>query len=202
MTTLDGAAYRLTRFQLRLRFQRFQHRNMMTSQNPADYIIQYCSTPTLMGLAEEWEVPWQYLVPYVTATAGVLATVCWIIKQMTRDPDEAEDAIRDVKRRRSPDCALAILPNGKKDMWDYQWRRKLTPERYASLRKAECDPPNLPNEDGGIEGIMEDGIFECAGCRTPLYDNDFRFEAGSGWPCFYTCLPNAVRGHTSPPRVR
>ena len=52
--------------------------------------------------------------------------------------------------------------------------------------------PSLPSPQGGIEDIMEDGTFRCSGCETPLYDNEARFEAGSGWPCFYTCLPNAV----------
>ena len=96
-------------------------------------------------------------------------------------------------RRRSPECALAQLPDGSKDKWDRQWKRELPAERYASLRAGEADPPNLPAEEGGLDTVEEDGIFACAGCDTPLYDNDFRFEAGCGWPCFYTCLENAVR---------
>lgn len=96
-------------------------------------------------------------------------------------------------RRRGPECALAQVPDGSKDKWDRQWRHELPAERYASLRAGEADPPNLPAEEGGLDGMEEDGIFACAGCDTPLYDNDFRFEAGCGWPCFYTCLDKAVR---------
>ena len=41
--------------------------------------------------------------------------------------------------------------------------------------------------------VTEDGIFSCAGCGTALYDNRSRFNAGCGWPCFFTCLDRAVR---------
>lgn len=97
------------------------------------------------------------------------------------------------KRRRAPECRLAVVPDGSKDRSDRVWRRELPPNRYAALRTGETDPPNLPADEGGIEDVQEDGVFECAGCGTPLYDNDMRFEAGSGWPCFFTCLDDSVR---------
>lgn len=107
--------------------------------------------------------------------------------------EKARAAAETHKRRRSPECALARLPDGSKDKWDSVWQRDLLPHRYEALRKGETDPPNLPEEEGGLDCVEEDGIFACAGCGQHLYDNDFRFEAGCGWPCFYTCLENAVR---------
>jgi peptide-methionine (R)-S-oxide reductase len=97
------------------------------------------------------------------------------------------------KRRRDPACVLAILPDGSKDRSDREWRRVLPPNRYASLRAAETDPPNLPADEGGIEDFLEDGVFLCAGCGAMVYDNDARYDAGCGWPCFFTCVENAVR---------
>lgn len=90
---------------------------------------------------------------------------------------------------------LAIVPDGSKERSDRQWKQDLPPLRYASLRQAETDPPNLPAEEGGgfDDLIEEEGIFACAGCGAHLYDNEARFEAGCGWPCFYTCFENAVR---------
>ena len=43
------------------------------------------------------------------------------------------------------------------------------------------------------QALVADGTYYCAGCDTPLYDSDHRFETGCGWPTFYTCLPGAVR---------
>lgn len=107
-------------------------------------------------------------------------------------------------RRRDADTMLAIEPDGSKDKSDRAWKRELHPLIYASLRQGETDPPNLAMEDGGMDDmlIVEDGVFACAGCGTPLYDNDFRFEAGAGWPCFFTCLPNAVRERRDADDVR
>ena len=112
----------------------------------------------------------------------------------SRAPADAKQAAAEAHgRRRSPQCALAITPDGRRDKWDSQWRTLLPPLTYASLRTATTDPPNLPAEEGGLDTVEDDGVFVCAGCDTPLYDNDFRFEAGCGWPCFYTCLDKAVR---------
>ena len=97
-------------------------------------------------------------------------------------------------RRRADGCDLAIEPDGSKDKWDRTWRKELSPQTYASLRAGEVDPANLETSEGGIDDTLEEeGIFVCAGCGSELYDNDTRFEAGCGWPCFFTCLPGAVR---------
>ena len=100
------------------------------------------------------------------------------------------------KRRRDDKCDLALLPDGSKDKSNRAWRRELSPTVYASLREGETDPPNLPPEEGGLDDdaiLPLDGVYRCAGCGSDLYDNDTRFEAGCGWPCFFTCLPGAVR---------
>ena len=62
------------------------------------------------------------------------------------------------------------------------------------LAEGEADPPNLPTDEGGFEDNLEDdGVYVCAGCGAECYLQDCRFEAGCGWPCFFTCLPDAVR---------
>ena len=138
-------------------------------------------------------MPWDEYVPIVSAAFGILVTLHWVYSTCTRDPDETRDKMRRIGQRRGEGCQMAIVPDGALDKWDRAWRKSLPAERYASLRKGETDPPNLPAEEGGISGVMEEGVFSCAGCGTPLYDNEARFEAGCGWPCFFTCLPNAVR---------
>ncbi len=39
----------------------------------------------------------------------------------------------------------------------------------------------------------EDGVFDCAGCGTPLYTATSKFDSGCGWPAFYEGLPGAIR---------
>ena len=109
-------------------------------------------------------------------------------------PSPTEAGPQPKPKRRGEECALAIWPNGSKDKGDRAWKKELTPEVYVSLRESVTDPPNLAAAEGGFDDILtEDGTFVCAGCGSALYDSDARFEAGSGWPCFFTCIQDAVR---------
>ena len=135
-------------------------------------------------------------IVYVVGTvAAAIVLVSWLSPgDSTRAPGRAPSDGDDGHRRRAPECALAIVPDGSKDRSEREWRRLLPPPVYASLRKGETEPPNLETEDGGLDDVLaEDGQYHCAGCGTPLDDSDARFEAGCGWPCFFTCLKGAVR---------
>ena len=57
---------------------------------------------------------------------------------------------------------------------DDEWRQKLSPERYAVLRKKGT------------------GMFTCAGCGAELFSSDAKFESGSGWPSFFQGLGNGT----------
>jgi peptide-methionine (R)-S-oxide reductase len=36
------------------------------------------------------------------------------------------------------------------------------------------------------------GVFICAGCETPLFNNTVKFESGTGWPSFTTPIAGAL----------
>ena len=75
---------------------------------------------------------------------------------------------------------------------DAEWRKRLTPAQYATLRKEATDRPgNSPylNEKRA-------GIYACAGCALPVYSSKTKFDSGTGWPSFYAALPNSVRNRT------
>jgi len=71
---------------------------------------------------------------------------------------------------------------------DDEWRRTLTPDQYAVLRKhgterAGTSPLNVEKRDG---------MFVCAGCGQPLFSSETKFESGTGWPSFYKPLDGAI----------
>lgn len=35
----------------------------------------------------------------------------------------------------------------------------------------------------------------CAGCGTPLFKSDFKFNSGCGWPAFWDEIPGSVDRH-------
>jgi peptide-methionine (R)-S-oxide reductase len=71
---------------------------------------------------------------------------------------------------------------------DAEWKQRLTPAQYATLRRAATDPP------GRSPFLSEKraGIFSCAGCALPLFSSKAKFDSGTGWPSFSAALPNAV----------
>jgi len=75
---------------------------------------------------------------------------------------------------------------------DAEWRKRLSPEAYAVLRKASTEQP-------GSSPLLEEhraGIFACAGCALPLFSSKTKFDSHTGWPSFYAPLPKATLSKT------
>jgi peptide-methionine (R)-S-oxide reductase len=71
---------------------------------------------------------------------------------------------------------------------DDDWRKTLTPEQFQVLRehgteRAGTSPLNYEKRSG---------TFSCAGCGTPLFSADAKFESGTGWPSFFEPIEGAV----------
>ncbi len=73
---------------------------------------------------------------------------------------------------------------------DAEWRKRLTPEQYAVLRRAGTEPAFC----GGYFVTREHGagLYHCVGCGAGLFRSATKFDSGSGWPSFWEPLPGAV----------
>lgn len=69
-----------------------------------------------------------------------------------------------------------------------EWRRELDPDAYRVLREHGTERPGT----SPLNDEHRPGVFRCAGCGTPLFAADAKFESGSGWPSFFKPLPEAV----------
>ncbi|WP_242098081.1 MULTISPECIES: peptide-methionine (R)-S-oxide reductase MsrB [unclassified Sphingomonas] len=72
---------------------------------------------------------------------------------------------------------------------DAEWRKRLSPAAYDTLRHEGTERPF----SSPLNGEHRAGIFACGGCALPAFSSKTKFESGTGWPSFWAPLPNAVR---------
>jgi peptide-methionine (R)-S-oxide reductase len=72
-----------------------------------------------------------------------------------------------------------------------EWRKLLTPEQFAVLRKAGTERPYA----SALLKEHRAGTFSCVGCDLDLFSSTTKFDSGTGWPSFYAPLDRAVTEH-------
>jgi peptide-methionine (R)-S-oxide reductase len=83
---------------------------------------------------------------------------------------------------------------------DDQWRKKLTPEQYAVLRRKGTEQPF----SGKLLHNKSQGVYVCAACGQTLFSSDTKYDSKSGWPSFsdvisqgaVTLIPDSYQGMT------
>ncbi|GFR51530.1 hypothetical protein Agub_g13947 [Astrephomene gubernaculifera] len=74
---------------------------------------------------------------------------------------------------------------------DGVWKQILSAEEFHILRQKGTERAGT----GKYNKFYEDGVYKCAGCGTPLYKSETKFNSGCGWPAFYDEIPGAVERH-------
>ncbi|GAA6032164.1 hypothetical protein JCM8097_007105 [Rhodosporidiobolus ruineniae] len=78
------------------------------------------------------------------------------------------------------------------DKPDSEWQLQLSKEQFRILREKGTEPAGSGEYDKHYPGK---GVYECAGCGTPLYTADTKFKSGCGWPAFFAPIPGAITEH-------
>lgn len=71
---------------------------------------------------------------------------------------------------------------------DAEWRKRLSPAAYATLRHEATERPF----SSPLDKEHRTGTYLCAGCDLPLFTSLTKFNSRTGWPSFWRPLPRAV----------
>jgi peptide-methionine (R)-S-oxide reductase len=69
-----------------------------------------------------------------------------------------------------------------------EWKKRLTPEQFAVLRKHGT-------ERAGTSALNDEkraGMYHCVACDLPLFSSKAKFDSGTGWPSFYEAIPGTL----------
>lgn len=69
-----------------------------------------------------------------------------------------------------------------------EWKNILTSDQYYILREAGTERPFSSK----LNKNYSSGTYVCAGCSTPLYEGEHKFDSGTGWPSFDRAVQNNV----------
>ena len=75
---------------------------------------------------------------------------------------------------------------------DEEWKRRLSPEAYATLRHEATERAGT----SPLNAEKRKGTFVCAGCDLPLFKSETKYESGTGWPSFYSFIPGSLETKT------
>jgi peptide-methionine (R)-S-oxide reductase len=71
---------------------------------------------------------------------------------------------------------------------DDEWRKLLTPDQFAVLRKSATERPFT----SPLLHEKRRGNFACAGCDLDLFSSTTKYDSRTGWPSFWTPIEGAV----------
>lgn len=69
-----------------------------------------------------------------------------------------------------------------------EWRAALSPAAYKVLREHGTERAGT----SPLNAEKRAGVFHCAGCDTPLFESETKFESGTGWPSFTSPIAGNV----------
>lgn len=69
-----------------------------------------------------------------------------------------------------------------------EWKKLLSPDQYHILREEGTEPAG----SSPLNREKRKGLYVCAGCDLPLFSSEMKYDSGTGWPSFFTTLPDAI----------
>lgn len=120
---------------------------------------------------------------------GVIAASPALMRavQAAREPNEdldLSDIQKDWKNYLPADARLPE-PGTPLDVSKDEWRERLPADSYRVLFKEGTEPAG----SSPLDREKREGVFVCRACELPLFTSAMKFDSGTGWPSFFTAIP-------------
>jgi peptide-methionine (R)-S-oxide reductase len=73
-----------------------------------------------------------------------------------------------------------------------EWHQRLDAVQYDVLREEGTERPFT----SPLNDEKRPGVFFCAGCGLALFTSAMKYDSGTGWPSFFTTIPQAFATKT------
>jgi peptide-methionine (R)-S-oxide reductase len=67
-----------------------------------------------------------------------------------------------------------------------EWRKRLDKMQYYVLREEGTERAGT----SPLDREKRPGAYVCAGCDLPLFTSEMKYDSGTGWPSFFTTIPD------------
>ncbi len=67
-----------------------------------------------------------------------------------------------------------------------EWRKRLSPAAFNVMREEGTERAG----SSPLDHEKREGVFSCAGCDLPLFTSAMKFDSRTGWPSFFTIIPD------------
>lgn len=84
--------------------------------------------------------------------------------------------------------ADAVLTTEPLNHSEDEWQQILTPQQFEVLRREGTERPFT----SPLNDEKRPGVFVCSGCSLPLFTSAMKYDSGTGWPSFFTTIPEAL----------
>jgi peptide-methionine (R)-S-oxide reductase len=123
------------------------------------------------------------------ATIAAAPLACLGLLSARDAPGASKDAIEDIRRNwrallaKNAEVAVSQEPLARTNEL---WKSLLTPPQYQVLREEGTERAFT----SPLNAEKRPGVFACAGCSLPLFTSQMKYESGTGWPSFFTSIPD------------
>ena len=101
-------------------------------------------------------------------------------------PEDDLATLRREWRQLVPDEAELPTTETPLDVGEDEWKTRLDADAYRVLFKDGTERAGT----SPLDREKRDGVFVCAACELPLFTSAMKFDSGTGWPSFFTSIPD------------